>query len=267
MRFLEKVGRNIDDAVVEALIELGATRDEVTIEVLDKGSKGFLGIGAKPSKVRVTVNEEVETTNDLERSILEEEIKITDKDSLLSNIETEPTHKSNQKDEPIKQTQKPVDKLEQAAQTGVLFLKDVLKEMGVDGDVSIEIKQDQVHMNITGTKMGMVIGKRGETLDALQYLTNIVVNKANEQYVKVIIDTENYRKRREETLKKVALKFAKKATELKKPVALEPMNPYDRRIIHSVLQNSKTVKTHSEGREPFRKVVISPVQHNRNYKR
>ena len=124
---------------------------------------------------------------------------------------------------------------------------------------------DKGYVNIAGEKMGIVIGKRGETLDSLQYLTNIVVNKGHEGYLKIMLDTENYRERREETLQKVAMKYAKKATQLRRPVTLEPMNPYDRRIIHSVLQNSKTVKTHSEGKEPFRKVVITPLNQTRTY--
>ena len=251
MRFLEKVGKTVDSAVTDALIELGATRDEVVIDIIEKGSRGFLGFGARNAKVRVTIKE----------SSAEDTLEI------VKEIE------ETQKVQEVKQPKEVVSQEEVSnnvnpnAEKAITFLKSVLKEMNINATFSSRVENDKVYIDISGDKMGMVIGKRGETLDSLQYLTNIVVNKNNEPYVKVILDTENYRQRREETLQKVALKYAKKATQLKRPVTLESMNPYDRRIIHSVLQNSKTVKTHSEGREPFRKVVITPIYQNKNYKK
>ncbi|MGL4798185.1 MAG: RNA-binding cell elongation regulator Jag/EloR [Cellulosilyticaceae bacterium] len=256
MRFLEKTGRNLDSAITDALIELGATRDEVTIEVLEKGSKGFLGLGAKNARVRVTVKEE---SDEIEEVVApEEEVVIPQPEPKAEVKEVVPA--------PQKEAKRPVD-VEAGTQKAIEFLTKVLKEMNVDAAFTSKSEGDKVYIDISGEKMGIVIGKRGETLDSLQYLTNIVVNKSNENYIKIMLDTENYRERREETLQKVALKYAKKASQLRRPVTLEPMNPYDRRIIHSVLQNSKSVKTHSEGREPFRKVVITPISSNKNYRK
>ena len=257
MRFLEKTGRTVDTAVSDALIELGATSDEVTVEVLEKGSKGFLGIGAKDAKVRVTVKE------------ISEEPIVAEEAPKKVEVVPEPKVQEEKVVQPTEPTAAPKVKApidtEKRIACATTFLTKVLKEMQIEATFESKIEGDRVCINITGEKMGVVIGKRGETLDALQYLTNIVVNKGNEGYTKIMLDTENYRVRREETLQKVALKYAKKATQLKRPVTLEPMNPYDRRIIHSVLQNSKYVKTHSEGKEPFRKVVITPLNQNKTY--
>lgn len=225
MKFVEKIAKTVDDAVTEALIELGMTTDDVEIEVLEKGSKGIFGIGSKDAKVRVTVKKSVEKVNfeEFATDVVEDKISIED-----------------------------------CATVGKKFLVEVLEKMGIEANVDISIKEDLIMMVISGDKMGLIIGKRGEHLDALQYLVNLVVNKNSQKYTRVILDTENYRKRREDTLQKLAFRLAKKAAQTKQKVVLEPMNPYDRRIIHSALQNSQTVKTYSEGREPYRKVVILP---------
>lgn len=261
MRFVEKVARTVDAAITDALIELGATTDEVTIEVIEKGSKGFLGIGAKDARVRVTVKEEQE----LQEEVIKEEPISLIQDKKVEKVAT-PVIKEVSIPAPKKEKKYSVG-VEEGIKKAVEFLTKVLKEMGVEATFETKVEGDKIYIDISGPKMGTVIGKRGETLDSLQYLTNIVINKGNEGYLKVMLDTENYRERREETLQKVALKHAKKATQLRRAITLEPMNPYDRRIIHSVLQNSKSVKTHSEGKEPFRKVVITPIYQNRNYKK
>ena len=137
------------------------------------------------------------------------------------------------------------------------FLVDVLDNMKVDADVTVKEENDLVTMNITGPKMGLIIGYRGETLDSLQYLVSLIVNKDhNKPYKRVVLDTENYRQKREETLKRVAEKAAYKVKMSKRPYKLEPMNPYERRIIHSALQDDKDVTTYSEGEEPYRRIVI-----------
>lgn len=276
MRFVEKTGRTIDSAVTEALIELGAATDQVTIEVIQKGSKGFLGFGAKNAIVKVTVNEIKEdftTSNDThiqKKSTTPDlpikKVKVVE-EKPKQKVDSVIIEKTSLKTEEV--VEKPVQKsinIEDAVKNAEEFLLKVLAEMKIEAKLEVKVTDKRINIDISGPKMGMVIGKRGETLDALQYLTNIIVNKGHDSYVKVMIDTENYRSRREETLRKVALKFAKKATETKKSIALEPMNPYDRRIIHSVLQNSRFVKTHSEGREPFRKVVITPFYPNKSNK-
>ncbi len=235
MKFVEKIAKTVDDAVTEALLDLMVTRDDVEIEILDKGSKGFLGIGAKDAHVRVSLKDKKE-----EQSIFEDlfEEPIIEIEKVDLNISTE-------EEDPV--------------EVGMAFLKDVLENMDIDATIESTITKERIEMVISGDKMGLLIGKRGETLDALQYLVNLVVNKNTEKYTRVVLDTENYRQRREETLKKLAFRLAKKASQTNKKIVLEPMNPYDRRIIHSALQNSKTVKTYSEGKEPYRKIAIVPI--------
>ena len=143
--------------------------------------------------------------------------------------------------------------------TAKVFLDDVFKAMGIDATVNIKYDEFDKTMNIdlTGEDMGILIGKRGQTLDSLQYLTNLVVNKNVEDKIHVKVDTEDYRKRRRQTLENLAKNMASKVKRTRRSVTLEPMNPYERRIIHSALQNDKYVTTHSEGEEPYRKVVIT----------
>lgn len=244
MKCIEKVARTIDTAITDALIELGATTDQVNIEIIQKGSKGIFGIGAKNAKVKVTLKEVEEDTLETITDIVEETV-----------LNKEVIKESPQ---PTKKIAKAEIDTEAASKLAIDFLTNVLKAINIEATINTKVVGDKLDIDISGDKMGIIIGKRGETLDSLQYLTNIVVNKGNEGYIKVMIDTENYRSRREDTLKKLAYKLAKKASQTKKPVILEPMNPYDRRIIHSALQDSRTVKTHSEGKEPFRRVVITP---------
>ena len=137
------------------------------------------------------------------------------------------------------------------------FLSEVLEKMNVKAEINIEESNDTVKINITGPKMGSIIGYRGETLDSLQYLTSLVINKSKEdKYKRVVLDTENYRQKREETLKRLANKIAYKVRKSGKNLKLEPMNPYERRVIHSELQNNDFVRTFSEGEEPYRRVVV-----------
>jgi len=206
MDFVEKESRTVEDAITEGLIELGTTRKNVEIEILDKGSRGLFGlIGAKMAKVRLT-------------------------------------KKVN-----------PVD-------LAVNFLKDVFDKMNLDAEIIVEEKEEGNYVfNIQGDDMGILIGKRGQTLDSFQYLANIVANKNKNNHIYITLDTENYRERRKETLETLAKNLAKKVKMTKKSIVLEPMTPYERRIIHFALQNDKHIKTHSEGEEPYRKVIISPV--------
>lgn len=141
-------------------------------------------------------------------------------------------------------------------ETANAFLQGIFKKFGVVATCVMTLDQRNLNITIEGEDMGILIGRRGQTLDAIQYLTSLVVNKASEEYIRVVIDTENYREKRESTLKELALKLAKKVERSRKKVVLEPMNPYERRIIHATLQNQKKVYTYSEGEEPFRKVVI-----------
>lgn len=143
------------------------------------------------------------------------------------------------------------------------FLKDLFQAMEIDVDINIEQKNDELFINLEGSNMGIVIGRRGETLDSVQYLLNLIINKNSDRYIKVFLDTEDYRKKREETLIRLANKMANRARKIGKTISLEPMNPYERRVIHSSLQNNPYIQTYSEGEEPYRKVVIALK--NRNY--
>ncbi len=140
------------------------------------------------------------------------------------------------------------------------FLVDVLSAMNLEVVVNVEFDEEERNMDIdlVGDDMGMLIGKRGQTLDSLQYLVSLVANKETDDYIRVKVDTENYRERRKATLENLAKNMAHKVKRIRKSVSLEPMNPYERRIIHSALQDDKYVTTHSEGDEPYRRVVISP---------
>ena len=272
MKSVEKVGKTIDDAVTEALIELGASRSEVEIEVISKGSKGLLGFGAKDAKVKVTLKDR-HVEDELEDIKLSTEKEITEK--LDAIVEEKPAVKPQVKQE-VK-AGKPIDsedaivvskeEIEQVIRNAENFLQKLLKQMDIECTIKSEIvNNNRISIGLEGKNMGVIIGKRGETLDAIQYLVNIVANKERTEYIKIMLDTENYRARREETLRKLAFKLSKKVQKSRKPIILEPMNPYDRRIIHSALQDNKYVKTHSEGKEPFRKVVITPSYHNKTYK-
>lgn len=203
MRSIEMSGKTVDEAIEKALLELKTTRDEVEVEILEKGSKGLLfGIGSKPAQVKLTV---------------------------VKNYCKEARE----------------------------FLGSMLKSMNIEADIDIKEKNKNIIINLSGEDMGILIGYRGETLDSIQYLISLVINKdSNEEYRRVILDTENYRAKREETLIRLANKVAKKVKTQGKTVKLEPMNPYERRIIHSALQDNNSVKTYSEGEEPYRKVVV-----------
>lgn len=279
--------KTVDDAITEALIQLGVTSDRLDYEVIEKGSTGFLGIGVKQAVIEARkkpepVIEKPEVKPEIKpekKAEVKSEKKAEFKAEVKPEVKKAPfkdTRKKEhaKKDEQVKkefkvehQTEvKTAEKHEselaevkdETKQAVESFLRDTLKAMGMtvelvsvidaDGALSIEMK---------GDNMGILIGKRGQTLDSLQYLANRVANKHQEGYVRVKLDTENYRARREETLKNLAKNIAYKVKRSKRPVSLEPMNPYERRIIHAALQSDQYVTTHSEGDEPYRKVVVT----------
>lgn len=205
MEYMEFAGKTVDDAVIEACTHFGVARDKVTYEVIDEGSSGLLGIGAKPAQIKAALKE----------ASLEE--------------------------------------------TATAFLDELFKAMNLE--VAVDTKLDEVdrilNIDLSGPEMGVLIGKRGQTLDSVQYLASLVVNKHAEEYVHVKVDTENYRERRKATLENLAKNISFKVKKTRRPVTLEPMNPYERRIIHSALQGDHYVTTHSEGEEPYRHVVVT----------
>lgn len=270
--------KTLDDAITEALIQLGVTSDRLEYEVIEKGSAGFLGIGMKQAVIEAWKKEEKEPEEDIENIIREEmslkpeknEEKAEPKKEKSQTAKKEKPVKEKAKAEkekketepevsaPVKEKQELAKVEEQTIKAVEEFVQDTLKAMNMEVEIVSSIDEDgALCVDMKGEHMGILIGKRGQTLDALQYLANRVANKHQEGYVRVKLDTENYRKRREETLKHLAKNIAHKVKRSRRPVALEPMNPYERRIIHSALQSDPYVTTHSEGEEPYRKVVVT----------
>ena len=244
--------KTVDDAITEALIRLGVTSDCLEYEVIEKGSAGFLGIGMKQAVIEArrkpgTAEEEEDTKIRFDVT-LEPEKKEEVVKAPVEKEESVPTRKEKETAVVTEESKKAVE----------AFLLDTLKAMGMEVEITSEVDADgALSIDMKGENMGILIGKRGQTLDSLQYLANRVANKHQSGYVRVKLDTENYRARREETLKHLAKNIAHKVKRNRKPVSLEPMNPYERRIIHSALQSDPYVTTHSEGEEPYRKVVVT----------
>lgn len=263
--------KTVDDAITEALIQLGVTSDRLEYEVIEKGSAGFLGIGMKQAVIEARRKPEPKEEN-VEEPVVEEPVKAEPK--KVETVQPQKAAAEKKADEPqkaafekavekevkeeVKKETKLVEVQPQTIEAVEDFLKNTMKAMDMEVELKTEIDQDgALCVDMSGEHMGILIGKRGQTLDSLQYLANRVANKHQEGYVRVKLDTENYRARREETLRHLAKNIAHKVKRNRRPVALEPMNPYERRIIHSALQSDPYVMTHSEGEEPFRKVVIT----------
>lgn len=235
--------RTVDEAITKALIELETTSDKLDYVVVEKGSTGLLGfIGTKPAIIRA---KRKETT-------VEDAIPV--KQETPSNVKSDVSVKEEKSKEP-KIAADPALLEEKAKE----FLFQTLHAMGmkVEIETSYNEAEKELSVNMIGDDMGILIGKRGQTLDSLQYLVSLVVNKYTDGYLRVKLDTENYRERRKETLETLAKNIAYKVKRTRKSVSLEPMNPYERRIIHAALQGDKYVVTRSDGEEPFRHVVIS----------
>lgn len=265
--------KTLDDAITEALIQLGVTSDRLEYNVIEKGSAGFLGIGMKQAVIEAWKKEEKAEEPEIEdfkeavkeeiSSIMDEPVKKEEsvkekKESPKQGKEKPAKMPKEKKEEPVKEEQVLAKVEEQTIKAVEQFLKDTLKAMDMDVEITSSIDEDgALYVDMKGEHMGILIGKRGQTLDALQYLANRVANKHQSGYVRVKLDTENYRARREETLKHLAKNIAHKVKRNRRPVVLEPMNPYERRIIHSALQSDPYVTTHSEGEDPYRKVVVT----------
>ena len=280
--------KTLDDAITEALIQLGVTSDRLEYNVIEKGSAGFLGIGMKQAVIEAWKKEDKEEEEFLkaveetirenpvkeyfakEDNVKEDDVKehqaeeAAKKEEAVREEKTEKEEASanakEEKSEPVSVKEKKLlAKVEDETIRYVeQFVKDTLKAMDMDVEITSSIDKDgALYVDMKGENMGILIGKRGQTLDSLQYLANRVANKHQSGYVRVKLDTENYRARREETLKHLAKNIAHKVKRNRRPVILEPMNPYERRIIHSTLQSDPYVTTHSEGEEPYRKVVVT----------
>ena len=261
------------------------TSDQLDYEVIEKGSPGFLGIGMKQAVIKARRKHEEPEVSELEELLKEEVKEETAKETEKEEKEPQKTadkpvrekkHKNKKKHEPKHEPEKAAEETaeevrkeielakveDQTIEACEKFISDVMKAMNME-NVKVTSSIDEegaLSINMEGPNMGILIGKRGQTLDSLQYLTNRVANKTQDGYVRVKLDTEDYRRRRKETLENLARNIAGKVKRTRRTVVLEPMNPYERRIIHSALQSDPAVSTHSEGEEPYRRVVVTLVR-------
>lgn len=252
MDYIEVRAKTIDDAITEASVQLGITSDQLEYDVIEKGSAGFLGINRKDAVIKA--RKKVVVEKKVEPVVEKREEAPAPKKEAAPAPQVEKAEKKEKA--PVKAANIDFAALEVSVKE---FLAQVFQAMELEVEIVTKVDEDNrvIDVDFKGPEMGMLIGKRGQTLDSLQYLTNLAVNKQSESYIKVKLDTEDYRKRRKETLENLAKNIAYKVKRTKRPVSLEPMNPFERRVIHSALQNDKYVSTHSEGEEPYRHVVVT----------
>ena len=248
MDYIEVKAKTIDDAITDALVQLGITSDQLDYEVIEKGSAGILGLGRKDAIIKA--RKKIVVPEKKEEPVVEKKVEVP-----APKKEESPSLKNEKVS-----SKAPINIDFPALEKSVKdFLSQVFVAMQLEVEIITKIDEENkvIDVEFQGPEMGMLIGKRGQTLDSLQYLTNLAVNKQSDSYIKVKLDTEDYRKRRKETLENLAKNIAYKVKRTKRPVSLEPMNPFEPRVIHSALQNDKYVSTHSEGEEPYRHVVVT----------
>ncbi len=295
MEFREFSAKTVDEAITKASIEYETSSENLEIQVISQGKAGFLGFGAKPAIIRA-VKKEIEEVlpketaesarkpapakKEEKKSVKPQAVKEEKKEQKRENKKD--NRKEIKKENPVKTQEKPKEtpapekqaeekpreerkvtlrteeEIAEIKEDAQKFLTGVFKAMELQVEIKMEYKNEEGNLNIDfeGGDMGILIGKRGQTLDSLQYLTSLVVNKGRQGYIRVKLDTEDYRNRRKETLENLARSIAYKVRKTRRPVSLEPMNPYERRIIHSALQGNRFVETYSEGNEPYRHVVV-----------
>lgn len=254
--YKEYAAKTVSEAITEACAQLSVTSDRLDYQVVSEGSTGFLGMGIKPAIIKARIKEEeVKAENSFEeKEVSAPSEPVAVKEETLENKESEVSN------ETVSEDKAPASFDEEAIVSAArVFLDDVFKamEMPVELDITFDKENIVLNIDLKGADMGVLIGKRGQTLDSLQYLVSLVVNRNQEDYIHVKVDTENYRQRRKATLENLAKNIAYKVRKTRRNVSLEPMNPYERRIIHSALQNDRYVTTHSEGEEPYRRVVVT----------
>jgi len=264
MDFIEISAKTVDEAITKACIEMETSSDNLDIQIVSEGSSGFLGIGSKPAVIKATrktpnivelQEEPVKKTSDRkEKPNKREFVEVANlkKDSEEPKKAREERHR----EPPVIRTDEEIAEVRAQAQD---FLEEIFKVMEIPVEIVMDYdnKGGNLSIDLTGEEMGILIGKRGQTLDSIQYLISLIVNKNREGYIRVKLDTENYRNRRKDTLESLARNIAHKVRKSRRAVSLEPMNPYERRIIHSSLQGNKFVSTYSEGNEPNRYVVVT----------
>lgn len=274
MDFSEKWGKDVDEAVRLALIDLKLTEDQVNVIVLEEPTKGFLGLGAKLAKVRVEKKPELLKAEEKKEEKIPK-YEPSNKPERPQKYEhhhdsgRKPEKRDSKKNDRPRQTsetqsfegsfsirEKPADLVDLNDHVAESFLKEITQKMGLNLKIKVQGNDSCIYVVMDGKDSGTIIGKRGQTLDAIQYLTSLVINKDREKYMRVVVDAENYREKRERTLEQLANRLADKVIKSRKSVRLEPMNPYERKVIHATLQANPKVTTRSEGEEPYRRVII-----------
>lgn len=255
IKTLEKSARTEDAAIALALEELQLDRDDVSVEILTRAKSGFLGIGATPAVIRVSY----ECPDEPEKKPV-----AAKPEKVQPKSEKKPAPAKKAEPAPAKEAE-PAPVIDEPAEYAEVrkFLSGLLERMGVKADIAISAREGGgINVELSGASMGAIIGRRGETLDAIQHLTNYVINKGNDKRHHINVDAEQYRSKREDSLSRLAEKMAEKAIRYKRNMALEPMNSYERHVIHTALQNYEGVTTASTGEEPNRRVVVQYVRND-----
>ena len=251
MEYVEFSGKSLESVISDASKHFSVDASEIEYEIVDMGKSGILGFNAKPTIIKAKVKEGYleKKAKDIEETSVKEEKPVEVKKEEPAEKETKSPAVASVVNVNVEEIRENADK----------FLKDLFKAMDLEvkSEITYDFTDNALNIDLSGPEMGILIGKRGQTLDSVQYLTSLIVNKGTAEYVRVKVDTEDYRDRRKKTLENLAKNLAFKVKRTKRPVSLEPMNPYERRIIHSALQGDRYVVTHSEGDEPFRRVVIT----------
>lgn len=250
MKEITIAGKTREEAVTKASVELNVPIENLKIEVLEESQKGLFGfIGKKECRIHATV---------IKNSPEETDIPVSDADQEKEDIKSDAPDAEETKELSKNDTTDTEKERETALETSEEFLKQIFDFTGLKGDIQLEFdKENNIRINVKGEDTSIFIGRRGDTLDSLQFLTMLAVNKKTEHYQRVILDIENYREKREESITHYADKMARIAVRQHRTVKLDYMNPYERRVVHSHLQGNRAVTTYSEGKEPYRRVVIT----------
>ena len=252
LKFIEVTGKNEDEAIAKGLAQLGLDRDDVSLEILERGKTGFLGIGSVPAKVKLTYEAPDEAPM-VEETLAPAPAAPVVEEKVVPVVATQSV------EEQPAQTSTPVVEVvdDEVAQGIIRFQSGLFAQMGVEATSRVTRDGDTYQVVLEGENMGALIGHRGETLDAIQQLTSYAVNRSASGRVRVQLDAEGYREKREQSLQHLARKVAGKVTKYRRSVTLEPMNAYERHVIHTALQDVPGVTTYSTGTEPNRRVIVA----------
>ena len=258
MDFIEKTGKNVEEALNDALAELKTTADKVNVEVIEEAKNGIFGLFAKKAKIRVTLKDAAKKIGD----IVDETVDSIKEDYKAGKQEAAAARENAKKEEAKPAAVREYVIEEAAVDAAKEFLQKIFNAMRIEVAMEKFINKNEgvVTFKLHGSDMGILIGKHGQTLDSLQYLTNLVANKNSAERIRIVIDIEDYRERRVETLNRLAQRLADKVKRTGERVVLEPMNPHERKIIHVALQNDRRITTLSEGEEPYRREGEEPYR-------